>query len=66
MGEVGTTGGRRGQGCGADGHPRGRAERNGPNTLLSPQVVICVDCMYWSKEMVEGVTRGVLTQYSEH
>jgi dynein heavy chain len=34
--------------------------------FLSPlQVVICVDCMYWTKEMADSIVKGVLPEYSE-
>jgi hypothetical protein len=29
------------------------------------QVVICVDCMYWTREMAEAVTRGELNEYAQ-
>ena len=56
-------------GCGIRGAELSAAEeRAGPLSLTSPplpQVVICVDCMYWTKEMAEAITRGELAQYSE-
>ena len=56
-------------GCGIRGAELSAAEeRAGPLSLASPrclQVVICVDCMYWTKEMAEAITRGELAQYSE-
>ena len=49
------------------GAPEGkcRASRSTSPPSPSPQVVICVDCMYWTKEMAEAITRGELSQYSE-
>lgn len=29
------------------------------------QAVICVDCMYWTKEVAEAVNKGALSEYAD-
>ena len=34
-------------------------------TAWPGQVVICIDCMYWTAEMADAIGRGELKQYSD-